>query len=505
MNYLNITPYFLILIIATFTLGCQQEKYIGNPHEYNTVGLEDRWDTTRALENPDKGWYHHILDNGIGKYHIQDASLFREFPGMDHLYIRIAWAYLEPEEGEYDWSYIDEIVEKYVPEGYGISFRISSKETGQAPTSYPKDVDGVGYATPYWVRQAGANGRVPDEFGPPVWSPDWGDPIYLEKLSNFHKAFAERYDDKPWMRYVDIGSIGDWGEGHTHFSTRIPPTKEEIMANMDVYLQHYKNTLIIATDDLIYWNKPEAVVNELLDYAVSNGISFRDDSPLVDYYVDNYLDTWSVSHPHFFERVYQDHPTVFELQHYHHVKRDGNWLGKNGRDIIPAHGVSGADIFRNSIKLLRATYIGYHGYAEEWFTDNPDLTKELLNLSGYWYFPKNFRVEEAGSRNFSFTIGWLNKGVAPAYAAYQLKGKLTEAGNPNNVFLFEMEDSGNTGWMPDNLHSESYTIRVAESLEGPFEFSMQLFDEKSGRPVEIGFSEEFRDEDGYYKISKITF
>jgi hypothetical protein len=56
-----------------------------------------------------------MLDNGIDKYLIADDSVFLSFPGMDHLYLRLAWAYLEPAEGKFDWSYIDDIVEKYVP------------------------------------------------------------------------------------------------------------------------------------------------------------------------------------------------------------------------------------------------------------------------------------------------------------------------------------------------------------------------------------------------------
>jgi hypothetical protein len=294
--------------------------------DYQTLNLESQWDTLRPLENPDKGWYHHMLDNGIDQYLIQDENDLHNFPGMDHLYLRLAWAYLEPEEGKYDWSYIDDIVDKYVPLGYRISFRITSKET-----EFPFEIDGVGYATPYWVRQAGAKGVVPSEFGPPVWTPDWGDSIYLEKLSNFHKAFAEKYDGKPWVLYTDVGSIGDWGEGHTHFSTRIPPTVSEIKANIDIYLEHYSETQIVVTDDLIYWNKPEEEVNELLQYVLENDITFRDDSPLVDYYMSNYTDTWSVSHPQFFEAVYRERPTIYELQHYLHVKRDGNWIGKEWR------------------------------------------------------------------------------------------------------------------------------------------------------------------------------
>ncbi|MCC6355130.1 MAG: hypothetical protein IT577_14660, partial [Verrucomicrobiae bacterium] len=53
-------------------------------------------DAARALKNPHKGWYHHYPDNHISKYEIaRDADLL-EFPGMDHLYLRLAWAYLEP-------------------------------------------------------------------------------------------------------------------------------------------------------------------------------------------------------------------------------------------------------------------------------------------------------------------------------------------------------------------------------------------------------------------------
>ena len=99
-----------------------------------------------------------MLDNGIGKYLIQDERDLTNFPGMDHLYLRLAWAYLEPEEGRFDWSYIDNLVDKYVPMGYKISFRISCKETGNAPGSVPKEIDGIRCATPYWVVKAGAKG-----------------------------------------------------------------------------------------------------------------------------------------------------------------------------------------------------------------------------------------------------------------------------------------------------------------------------------------------------------
>lgn len=490
---------FIALIFVT---ACNSDK----KSSFQKIDLEAQWDTIRPLANPDKGWYHHMLDNGIDKYLISNDSVLAAFPGMDHLYLRLCWAYIEPEEGKFNWSYIDNIVEKYVPRGYQVSFRISSKETGGAPGSVPEEIDGVFYATPSWVRKAGAKGVVPKEFGSPSWTPVWDDPIYLEKLDNFHRAFAEKYDGKPWVRYIDVGSIGDWGEGHTHFSTRIPPTVDEIKANINIYLKNYKQTQLVVTDDLLYWNKPETDVKELFDFVVSNGITFRDDSPLVKWYVDNNLETWSVSHPHFFEAVYKTRPTVFELEHYRAVKGNGYWLGKNGGDTIPGKNVSGAEIFRNAIQLIHPTYIGFHGYLEDWLAENPDLTNELLNLCGYWYFPKSIEITEAGNSKLSFQIEWFNKGVAPAYSVYKLRGRLREMGNSTEIATdFEIDDSGNKNWMPGEIKLQKYSVILDKIKRGKYTLSVQLFDYKSDRLVEIGLKPDLKDENGFFKVAEISF
>ena len=467
--------------------------------------LSVRWDTVRPLANPDKGWYHHMLDNGIGKYLLKDESELKEFPGMDHLYLRLAWAYLEPKEGKFDWSYIDDIVKKYVPLGYGISFRISCKETGGKPNSVPEEVNGVFYATPSWVERAGAKGVVPTKYGSKSWTPDWDDPVFLEKLDNFHRAFAAKYDGKPWVRYIDVGSIGEWGEGHTNNSTRIPPSVEEVKANMDIYLKNYKKTQLVVTDDLLYYNKNEKDVKTLYDYAVANGFTLRDDSPMVKYYVEKMIKTWSVSHPHFYTPLYLQKPIVFESEHYPTVKRNGLWLGKNGKDTILSVGYSGAKIFREAIKLEHATYIGFHGYAGEYLTDNPDPVREMLNLCGYWYFPKSLTIKDVIKSSLQFEIEWLNKGVAPAYSVYQLKGKLTSVNRPGKPVYFDIQNSGNKNWFPDVPITETYSTEFKEKLKGTYTLAIQLSDTRSGRPVEIGLKEQLRDSEGYYLISDIEF
>jgi hypothetical protein len=140
----------------------------------------------------------------------------------------------------------------------------------------------------------------------------------------------------------------------------------------------------------------------------------------------------------------------------------------------------------------------------EWLTDNPDLTKELLNLCGYWYFPKSINVTQTKGRNLSFQMEWLNKGVAPAYTAYQLKGKLIPAESNSESIEFRIEDSGNKNWMPGQTSAEKYAVKLSGKPKGDYWLAIQLFDTKSEKPVEIGLTENLKN-NGYFIIQKLTF
>ena len=96
---MKITINFIVLFFL-ITFGCT--SFNGQKKTGKELSFTEQWDTVRVLKNPHKGWYHHLLDNGIGKYSIKDDALFYSFPGMDHLYLRLCWSYLEPEEGKFD-------------------------------------------------------------------------------------------------------------------------------------------------------------------------------------------------------------------------------------------------------------------------------------------------------------------------------------------------------------------------------------------------------------------
>jgi len=466
------------------------------------IDLKPFWDLSEPLENPHKGWYHHVPDNHINKYIINKDSDLTEFPGMDHLYMRLAWAYLEPQEGQFNWHIIDQYIEKWTVRGLGIAFRISCRETSSGRIEQQ-------FATPKWVMAAGAkgnyylDGKKVGLDGP--WEPVFDDPVYLQKLENFLKAFSERYDGKPWLRYVDIGSIGDWGEGHTHSGSRLNYNYKQRKIHVDLYLKYFQKSQLVVTDDFVYNIEDADEREKMHKYILKHDITYRDDSPLVDYYIGAYPETYTVRSPEYFKAVYKEKPTVLELQHYSTVKREGNWQGVPGSSVAKyGNGKTGADFFRGALELLHASYIGYHGYAHEWLADNPDLTVELLNRCGYWYFLHNVKIQDkpVAGDTMKVTMTWENRGVAPAYNNFDL---ILQLDGPETVTV--NVPAGNRKWMPSKdgkLYEQEYQIKLPETMQpGKYNFRIKLYSIDASETVFLPLDTELKAENNFYELCKI--
>jgi hypothetical protein len=99
---------------------------------------------------------------------------------------------------------------------------------------------------------------------------------------------------------------------------------------------------------------------------------------------------------------------------------------------------------------------------------------------------------------------WLNKGVAPAYSSYRLKGKLVPVDNSSETIVFEIEDSGNRKWMPNSISVEKYKVSLPKEPKGKYQFAIQLFDNISGKTVEIGLSADLKVGD-YFNVQNLSF
>ncbi|MGM0376912.1 MAG: hypothetical protein ACQEQ0_09050 [Bacteroidota bacterium] len=53
------------IVVCSVLFSCSSSQF-----EPVKVNLESQWDTIRPLANPDKGWYHHLIDNGTWRYEV---------------------------------------------------------------------------------------------------------------------------------------------------------------------------------------------------------------------------------------------------------------------------------------------------------------------------------------------------------------------------------------------------------------------------------------------------
>lgn len=449
------------------------------------TSLRDMQDDKRVLANPDKGWYHHYYDNTLHKYLSSDESI-AAIPNMHHLFLRFAWCYLEPEEGKFNWALIDDIVNKWYPRGVKVSLSITCNETGEK------------YATPEWVFKSGAKANfVKTSFGSEIVEPQLDDPIFMQKLENLHKAIADRYDGKRFIVDMTLASIGNWGEGHYSATSKITVPFEIIKKHIDLYKKYYPKSRLTIGDDWIGNNLKGDDLLAAREYVQKNKIGYRDDSILVQwhYFAPEHKGKDSLLRPEFFDDIYKNSPATIELEHYSSTLKSGSWKGKNGKD-------EGAEALRRVIKRSHCTYLGYHGYAEEYAKDNPEILDELANKVGYWYF---INAADFNPQTGELTLEWENRGAAHAFNRYSLFVKIKNLKDSVEL-IFPISSADNRKFEPDKPIVQTYAIPTANLAKGDYEISVLLkktSPKNEARAIELGFKKELRDSDGFYRILKI--
>ncbi|WP_372933048.1 DUF4832 domain-containing protein [Mariniphaga sediminis] len=342
-------------------------------------------DTGKALVNPDMGWTMHFYSNIITNYgsKLEPSDTLDDFPGLSTVYLRIPWSFIEPEEGKFKWEILDTPAQRWIEKGKRVAFRISAEESWMT------------YATPEWVKNAGAKGYEVKMGVITIWEPKFDDAVFLEKVENFVAAMAERYDGRTHVDFVDVGHFGLWGEGHTHLTGQFEYPLEIKKKHIDIYLKHFKSTLLCISDDFAGSTNPR---NEfpITDYAFSKGVTIRDDSILVHKAPQHWY------HAGMAQKFWPEFPVILEHQHYGASLKAGAW---------------DKDLFLQSIEEYHASYMSIHWWPRIFLDENRDVIDQINLRMGYRLqlksisWPKKVKLGEP----FEITQEWANAGVAPCY------------------------------------------------------------------------------------------
>ncbi len=349
-------------------------------------------DTGDVLVNPGMGWTLHFYSNLIENYgsKLEPSDTLDDWPGLSVIYLRVPWSFLEPKEGEFNWSLFDTPAQRWIARGKKIAIRVSCSESWWR------------YATPKWVQDAGAKG-IDFEFGKgprpdgPLWDPDYLDPVFLQKLDHFLEAMARRYDGNKNVAFIDVGSFGMWGEGHTGFSSRLneEQTLEVVKRHVDLHVKHFRNTLLCISDDVAGAGKPGRHF-PAMDYAVSKGVTMRDDSILVQPPPKSWY------HAEMAEEFWPRLPVILEHEHFGSSKKKNAWSG---------------DLLVKSVEDYHASYMSIHWWPRELLEENREAVAKINRRIGYRIQLReiSWPTEAVPDVPFMVETAWANAGVAPCY------------------------------------------------------------------------------------------
>ena len=377
--------------------------------------------TDEALVNPGMGWVFYKYSNRIWAYgaNTPTEDTLDWFPGCSTAYFRLTWNDLEPEEGDFRWEIFDTYAQPWIAKGKKIALRVMTCSQ-------------VEEGTPEFVRKAGAKGHwftYPKKSSgldfPPRWEPVYDDPVFLEKLENFMRAMAARYDGDPNVAFIDIGSLGIYGEGAPRPTypltaeeraqnkgvdpNRYPPPWKTRLSKLhiDLWRKHFPRSQLIALDGFDSgWNPNSDGV--LMQYCRENGIGFRDDS-IFCYKPPHY---WK--HDGWARTFAKTMPVVIETGHYTIIGADGRWQTDKLLTCIEDH---------------QASYFSIHHFPKDHLQLFGKEIEEMNLRLGYRFVLREatFPDSVAADTPLTITSTWENAGVAPCYAGATLCWSLVDA------------------------------------------------------------------------------
>jgi hypothetical protein len=387
------------------------------------------------------------------------------------VYVRFNWAEAEPEEGRYDWSVIDEVIEAWRSRGAAVALRVMTCNAHSR--GY--------YSSPKWLFDAGCGGfdyvvggDDPTSGGEriPRIEPDYADPRYLEKHGAFLQALGERYDGRPEVEFLDIGSYGIWGEWHTKHPAPLI-VRQQIV---DLYLRAFRKTpLVFMSDDA-----------EVLGYALARGTGFRRDGVGSPWHEENWIGSRKYAGVAGMADTWQRAPIVFEWFGNFDYLQSRQWSFDAAVDFM----------LRNHVTLINDNIGRVPPEAMPQLERLARLAGARLVLREVTHEPT---VSRGGTLNLQMT--WANVGVGKLYRPYALRLFLLDAtGRP---VLSTDATVDPREWLPGE-HQLAESLRVPGALAvGRYTLALTLVD-PAGQRRPFRLAIDAPEQEGRYELSTVN-
>ncbi len=424
-------------------------------------------------------------------------GLYLQYPPMDArpeewfmrlcdiAYYRLDWADVNPQEDVYTFEeYFAPKFDFWVRQhGKRVAFRVMCQ-----------NMHSRGQPTPLWVFARGVPSVTHIALdGHEQKNPVFWDERYLDIHCAFIRKLGEYLDGRPGLEFVDIGSIGEWGE--MHLARWTPQQLAETGYSEAKYIAAYRRVI----DEFVrafprtrlFLNaggKNHLTIN---DYAARRGVHFRQDglTPTgASYDVGEWL-----------YKPYAQRGVICNFE-FHSSYEEMQRKGWDVRTTIEK-GLSAP------ISYLNTNLFGGAGYRRA-PVEVQEMLREAGRRIGFRFalkslrYPAQLRLYEKQFSRLPLMATWRNEGVAPCYESYALMWTIV---GPNNKPVLEQlyfPPTPTTLWAPGEEQKTAVLLRLPPGLPpGPYLVKVAMLNPEQGQTIRLPLRE--REPNGFYPLVKL--
>ena len=412
----RIIQYIIILILATAITILMY--YIKSHSKYN-VDITFSSDQT-VIDNPLMGL-------------TPKASSHRLCDNTKLVFIKLTWAEWEPEEGKFDIESLEN--KNNIPE-----WKESHKHAVLRFVCDDPD-DKIHMDIPGWLYDKTSKGTFYDMKKRKGYSPDYSDPVFKAYHKKALEALAEYCNRDHFISFVQLGSIGHWGEWHATDGNgnNIMPGSDICAEYANLYSELFENARLLTRRNY--------------DFSVDNGMGVFNDMVGHNEDTEEWLD-W-INNGDSQETSGQ----TLILKPCPDIGLRSP-VGGEFTSSVPMEEILGEGIGEvlQNITTSRMTFIGpmVPDYTKEEFATP---TESVLKRMGYRIYPSRFKMLYNFSSNaLNMSVSFRNSGNAGFYFDW-----------PVNLVIFD-KDKNMIFWqgLDIDLRTLSKDTDVTTSISVPF-------------------------------------
>ena len=358
---------------------------------------------------------------GLAPWAESDESLELE---TTLVYVELKWSDWEPEEGFYNVEFVNEFynLDYYKKDGRNVVFRfICDEPTEEEHLDIPEwlyqkiDGDGTWYDIDY--------GKG--------FSPNYSNKIFIEEHGEAISALGEYFGQDDFFIYVELGSLGHWGEWHVNYEKGITPMPE--FAIREEYIKPYLNA---------FQNSSFLIRYPLVD-AEKYGFGLYNDMT-GDY--DETVYWLEQMKPGIWEQTnLEEQADTKDVWKKYPIGGEFASSYENSHFLL-----TNFDLTLEGIKDSHQSFIGPKIIIDESEKDYSSAMNKILKTIGYRYYVDSVLMDFNEKETFTITCSMSNDGIAPTYQKYSIE-------------LSIVDEDGNEVWISDNVDFDLRNVLPNES------------------------------------------